>query len=98
LTIQQNTSSLTLSESVDLEVELYKGMPSIPMAEDPVTWWWEKRATLPLLTNIATSYLCAQASTPCRRVFSTAGNTISQERSRLLPEKANMLIFLQKNC
>jgi hypothetical protein len=59
----------------------------------------EKRATLPLLTNIATSYLCAQASsTPRERVFSTAGNTISQERSRLLPEKANMLIFLQKNC
>lgn len=99
LTIQQDTSSLTLSERVDLEVELYKGLPPIPMAEDPVMWWWEKRATLPLLTNIATSYLCAQASsTPSERVFSTAGNTISQERSRLLPEKANMLIFLQKNC
>lgn len=97
LTIQQNTS-LTLSERVDLEVELYKGLPSISMAEDEVMWWWEKRATLPLLTKHATSFLCAQASsTPSERVFSTAGNTISQERSRLLPEKANMLIFLQ-NC
>ena len=42
LTIQQNTSSLTLSDCVDLEVELYKGLPPIPMAEDPVMWWWEK--------------------------------------------------------
>ncbi|CAM4672887.1 unnamed protein product [Leuciscus chuanchicus] len=98
LTIQQDTSSLTLSERVDLEVELYKSLPPVPMAEDPVMWWWEKRAILPLLTNVATSYLCAQASsTPSERVFSTAGNTLSQERSRLLPEKANMLIFLQKN-
>jgi len=97
LTIQQNTSALTLSERVDLEVELYKSLPPITMAEDPVMWWWEKRAILPLLTNVATSYLCAQASsTPSERVFSTAGNTLSQERSRLLPEKANMLIFLQK--
>ncbi|XP_039520167.1 E3 SUMO-protein ligase ZBED1-like [Pimephales promelas] len=80
LTIQQNTSALTLSERVDLEVELYKSLPPITMAEDPVMWWWEKRAILPLLTNVATSYLCAQASsTPSERVFSTAGNTLSQE-------------------
>lgn len=36
LTIQQDTSSLTLSEHVDLEVELYKGLPLIPMAKEPV--------------------------------------------------------------
>ncbi len=99
LMIQKDTLSLTLSEHVALEVEHYKSLPPIPMAEDPMMWWlWEKRADLSLLTTIATSYLCAQASsTPSERVFSTAGNTISQERSRLLPEKANMLIFLQKN-
>ncbi|KAI2666748.1 E3 SUMO-protein ligase ZBED1 [Labeo rohita] len=98
LRIQKKNLSLTLSDQVDLEVEPYKSLPPIPMAEDPVMWWWEKRDDLPLLTTIATSYLCAQASsTPSERVFSTAGSTISQERSRLLPEKANMLIFLQKN-
>ncbi len=97
LGIQNDTLSLTFSEDVDLEVERYKTLPPIPMAENPVVWWWEKRAGLPLFTTIATSYLCAQASsTPSERVFSTAGNTISlpinklKERSRLLPEKANM--------
>ncbi len=92
LRIQKDTLSLTLSEHVDLEVEHYKSLPPIPMAEEPMMWWlWEKRADLSLLTTIATSYLCAQASsTPSERVFSTAGNTISQERSRLLPEKANI--------
>ncbi|CAM4301869.1 unnamed protein product [Leuciscus chuanchicus] len=36
LTIQQDTSALTLSERVDLEVELYKSLPPVPMAEDPL--------------------------------------------------------------
>lgn len=49
--IQQNTLSITLSEHVDLEVELQKGLHPSPWLK---MWWWEKRATLPLLTNIAT--------------------------------------------
>ncbi len=57
-TIQQSTLSLT--EHVDLEVKVYKGLPAIPMAEDPVMWWWEKKDTLPLLFIIATRYLCAR--------------------------------------
>jgi hypothetical protein len=36
VTIQWDTSSLTLSERVHLEVELYKGLPPISMAEYPV--------------------------------------------------------------
>lgn len=57
LRIQKKNLSLTLSDQVDLEVECYKSLPPIPMAEDPVMWWWEKRDELPLLTTIATSYL-----------------------------------------
>src|SRR4029434_5954575 len=55
----------------------------------------DKNQTIPIPT-----YLCVQASsTPSERVFfSCAGHAISQERCRILPEKANMLIFLQKNC
>src|SRR4029434_6820565 len=53
----------------------------------------EKTQAIPIPT-----YLCVQASsTPSERVFSCAGHAISQERCRILPEKANMLIFLQKN-
>ncbi|KAK5933433.1 hypothetical protein CgunFtcFv8_013916 [Champsocephalus gunnari] len=37
------------------------------------------------------------SSTPSERVFSTAGDTICPERSRILPEKADMLICLNKN-
>lgn len=55
--------------------------------------------TLPLFPNLDGRYLCVQASsTPAERTFSTAGDTISQERACLSPEKADMFIFLKNNC
>src|SRR4029434_3273446 len=60
----------------------------------------EKTQTIPIPNCVLSdTYLCVQASsTAAERVFSSAGHAISQERCRILPEKANMLIFLQKNC
>ena len=60
----------------------------------------EKTQTIPIPNCVLSdTYLCVQASsTASERVFSCAGHAISQERCRILPEKANMLIFLQKNC
>src|SRR4029434_2519803 len=61
----------------------------------------EKTQTIPIpkICVLSDTYLCVHASsTALERVFSCAGHAISQERCRILPEKANMLIFLQKNC
>lgn len=92
-------STVSIQEKTDKELEMYRDMPPIMTSEDPALWWWNRRDTYPLLSDLALSYLCVQASsTPSERVFSTAGDTISPERSRILPEKADMLIFLQKNC
>ncbi|XP_034538951.1 zinc finger BED domain-containing protein 1-like [Notolabrus celidotus] len=94
---QENT--LSTAEKVQGEIQEYRGLPSTLTSVNPVTWWWNVRDTLPMLSNLATRYLCVQASsTPSERTFSTAGDTISQERACLLPEKADMLIFLKKNC
>ncbi|XP_069395174.1 E3 SUMO-protein ligase ZBED1-like [Paralichthys olivaceus] len=88
---QQRQPLLSLAQRVDQEIQLYK--------DNATLWWWSKGESLPLLSGLAESFLCVQASsTPSERVFSTAGDTISPERSRILPEKADMLIFLQKNC
>ncbi|KAL3058041.1 hypothetical protein OYC64_010257 [Pagothenia borchgrevinki] len=78
---------------------MYKAMPRIVTSDDAAAWWWNMRTTYPCLSDMAFSYLCVQASsTPSERVFSTAGDTICAERSRILPEKADMLVFLNKNC
>ncbi|KAF3858797.1 hypothetical protein F7725_011998 [Dissostichus mawsoni] len=86
VTPQQN--SMSIQDQVEKELHMYKAMG-----------WWNMRTTYPCLSDMAFSYLCVQASsTPSERVFSTAGDTICAERSRILPEKADMLVFLKKNC
>lgn len=95
----QIQSTLSIQEKTYKELEMYRDMLSILTSEDPAVWWWNRRDTYPHLSELALSYFCAQASsTPSERVFSTEGDTVSPKRSRILPEKADMLIFLQKNC
>ena len=86
-TIHKNNSNSSIQQRVREEIQLYRSLPMISMAEDPVLWWWTKRDILPLLAELSHGYLSVQASsTPSERVFSTAGDTISQERSRIMPD------------
>ncbi|XP_030196906.1 zinc finger BED domain-containing protein 1-like isoform X1 [Gadus morhua] len=96
---ERNYPIASQRDKVKEEIRHYRGLPSTLSTVDPVTWWWDMRGTLPALSSLAARYLCVQASaTPSERTFSTAGDTISQERACLLPDKADMLIFLKKNC
>nr|XP_023652339.1 zinc finger BED domain-containing protein 1-like [Paramormyrops kingsleyae] len=91
--------TMSIQDHAEKEMQMYKETPPTFTSDDPAAWWWNQRMTYPLMSNIAFSYLCVQASsTPSERVFSTAGDTICAERSRIQPEKADMLIFLNKNC
>ncbi|XP_061910657.1 uncharacterized protein LOC133654353 [Entelurus aequoreus] len=83
----------SIPDRVDQEIQVYRGLPRTNMQANTAIWWFGKRDTLPLLYDLAQTYLCVQASsTPSERVFSTAGDTISEERVRLNPEKAELLI------
>ena len=42
-------------------------------------------------------YLYSAASTASERLFSTAGNIITDQRNCLDPDRAEMLLFLNKN-
>ena len=47
---------------------------------------------------MARKYLCVQAtSAASERLFSVAGLTIANDRARLLPTNAAMMIFLHEN-
>ncbi|XP_041856920.1 E3 SUMO-protein ligase ZBED1-like [Melanotaenia boesemani] len=95
----QQRSAPTIQERLKKELAVYRGLPPIPTEQDPVQWWCSKTDTLPLFSQLSFIYLCVQASsTPSERVFSTTGDTFCPERSRLQPEKVNMLLFLNKNC
>ncbi|XP_048012168.1 E3 SUMO-protein ligase ZBED1-like [Megalobrama amblycephala] len=97
--VRTETIVSSTTEKIQTEINHYRSLPSTLSSVSPVTWWWDMKHTLPLLSDLATRYLCVQASsTPSERTFSTAGDIISQERACLSPEKADMLIFLKKNC
>ena len=88
----------TDAERTRKELELYRSLSDVLTSTNTVIWWFERKESLPILFELSARYLCPQASsTPSERTFSTAGDTISLERARLLPEKADMIIFLHKN-
>ena len=61
--------------------------------------WWRKNATVfPRCAKLARRYLAIPASSvQSERLFSATGRLISKTRSRLLPDRAECLIFLNKN-
>ena len=67
--------------------------------KDPVEWWAECAVGLTGLRRYALRYLCTPASSiPSEALFSDAGNTFTDNRSRLKPETLAALLLTKKNC
>ena len=93
--VQQPKSEQDICE---LEVSQYKKEPSINATENPLTWWRQNSERYPSLAILAKKYLCIPAtSVPSERVFSTAGDIVTAQRSQLKSEHVDRLIFLKKN-
>lgn len=61
-------------------------------------WWKVNEPMFPRLAQLAKRILAVPASSvPSERVFSLAGNIVSKKRSRINPEKVDMMIFLNMN-
>ena len=66
--------------------------------QKPLLWWKQYSSQFPVLSKLALKYLCIPAtSVSNERAFSAAGHVIKSKRSCLLPEHANMLVFLAQN-
>ena len=86
------------ADRVSAEVGQYKTEDSISLSDDPLLWWKMHAQNFPILSRLAKIYLGIPAtSVPSERVFSTAGDIISAQRSALLPQHVDKLIFLKKN-
>ena len=97
MTSQQR--SMSIQDQAEKEMQIYQDIPSIVTSDNPATWWWNLWMMYRSPSDMAFSYLCVQASyTPSEQVFPTAGDTVCAESLCILPEKADMIIFLNKNC
>jgi len=76
-------------------VEGMRGPNGDPVLSDPLQWWSQKASKYPILSHLAKKILCIPAtSAPVERLFSVAGLTIAADRTRLLAENAEDLVFL----
>ena len=79
--------------------EMYLKEPVVSRSEHvhPLEYWQSKKAVWPCLAHLACKYLCIPPSSAAsERLFSSASDVISAERNRILLEKAEMLLFINK--
>ncbi|XP_017261968.1 E3 SUMO-protein ligase ZBED1-like [Kryptolebias marmoratus] len=96
------TTPVAVSRTTDTkaldEVVRYKEVQPLPLSTNPLNWWREHEGEYPLLSCQAKRYLCIPGSSvPAERIFSTAGDIVTAQRSALKPEHVDQLLFLNKN-
>ena len=94
-----SASAPLYSEAVTKEMELYKTEQLLELDSDPLQWWHERMSIYPIMCKLAQkTFSFVATSVPSERLFSSAGNVITEKRSCLTPEHADQLIFLFENC
>lgn len=85
------------AETRPCQVSLYRSMAEVADDDmDPLEWWRVQGSFLLELAPIVKMLLCVPVtSTPCERLFSTAGMTVNKQRNSLLPENVNKLLCLR---
>uniref|UniRef100_A0A3B1JXR9 HAT C-terminal dimerisation domain-containing protein n=1 Tax=Astyanax mexicanus TaxID=7994 RepID=A0A3B1JXR9_ASTMX len=81
-----------------IEMRRYSEEKPILRHGDPLLWWKTNEPTFPCLSKLAKKHLTVIAtSVPAERIFSKAGQLVSERRSSLKVKNVNMLLFLNKN-
>lgn len=96
--VKDFTSNTTEHSSAIIELRSYTDEQMIPRKHDPLEFWKKREPSYPRLSKLAKKYLMIPAtSVPCERVFSKAGELVSDRRNRLSPKHVEQLLFLNAN-
>ncbi|XP_039311284.1 zinc finger BED domain-containing protein 4-like [Solenopsis invicta] len=80
------------------ELAKYLVLPLSPRNEDPLIWWKTHALEYPNLKILVIKYLSAPpSSVNSERLFSAGKLVYSDNRNRLSPQNAEMLLFIMKN-
>lgn len=81
-----------------VEVDKFLSEPLLDRECDPLTWWEQRKNVYPHLFKIVLKKLCIPASSvPCERVFSKAGQIMTEKRNRLTTTKLSNILFINSN-
>ena len=85
-------------ELVESELNRYEQEELLDLDSDPLLWWKTHQVQYPSLSQLLKQLWSLPAtSVRSEEIFSSAGNVLTQQRNRLLPEMVNMLVFLHDN-
>ncbi|KAL4103902.1 hypothetical protein QTP88_019219 [Uroleucon formosanum] len=77
-----------------VEVDKYLQERLIPRHENPLKWWKDNQNVYPCLFELMKKRLCVLAtSVPCERIFSKAGQTISEKRNNIWIDVTSISLF-----
>jgi len=80
------------------ELAKYLVLPLLPRNEDPLIWWKTHALEYPNLKSLVIKYLSAPpSSVNSERLFSAGKLVYTDNRNRLSPQNAEMLLFIMKN-
>ncbi|KAK3887901.1 hypothetical protein Pcinc_008051 [Petrolisthes cinctipes] len=95
---EKKKTSYTTCSGPHIEMRRYLEEPLLPREGDPLKWWKMHSALFPKLQGLVIMLLSIPAtSVPAERLFSKAGELVSQRRSALSDDNINMILFLNKN-
>lgn len=97
--VKDLTSNSTENSTAIVELRSYTDEKMIDRHEDPLEFWQKREPSYPKLAKLAKKFLMIPAtSVPCERVFSKAGELITDRRNRLSAKHVDQLLFLNANC
>ena len=102
ITFDQNVAESTSQRNVGtdciIEVRRYFEEPNTSRSSNPLHWWKNNASRFPRLHKVASKYLGVPGSSvPSERLFSKAGQLVSERRNRLKAENIDMILFLNHN-
>ena len=96
LTTSASTSLSLQGETSEVStmVDAYLVEPLLPRHANASDYWSKKKALWPISSILARKYLTLPCTfVPSERLFSSAGNIVTDKRNRLTAEKVEMLLF-----
>lgn len=88
----------TASSRAIIEVQRYIEAELLPRRMDPLNWWKQHQYNYPFLKQVVQEKCCILAtSVPCERLFSKAGNILTDRRTCLSALKLTELLMLNIN-
>ena len=96
--MELDKSSKNFTDHARNELVRYEVEATLDLDSNPLRWWMEREKLFPILSDIACKlFSLPVTSVPSERIFSCAGNVVTEKWSRLLAHNVNRLVFLYEN-